>query len=68
MSVKTKLARQAVATTAKYTTRRTAAKAARKPFRSITLLTVGALIGLVIGWLLANNNATEKASGTGAVS
>ena len=68
MSVKTKLARQAVKTTAKHTARGATAKAARKPFRSLTLLTAGALIGLVVGRLLAGNNSTEKPSETGAVS
>jgi ElaB/YqjD/DUF883 family membrane-anchored ribosome-binding protein len=68
MSVKTKLARQAVKTTAKHTARGSASKLTRKPFRSITLLTVGALIGLAVGWLLANSNSTEKPSETGAVS
>jgi F0F1-type ATP synthase assembly protein I len=68
MSVKTKLARKAVTTTAKHTAHGTASKFTRKPFRSITLLTAGALVGLAIGWLIANNNSTESASGTGAVS
>ena len=68
MSVKNKLARQAVKTTAKHTVHGTASKFTRKPFRSLTLLTAGALIGLAVGWLLANNNSTEKASETGAVS
>ncbi len=68
MSVKTKLARQAVKQTAKHTAFGTASKITRKPFRSVTLLTAGALIGLVVGWLLANSNSTEKSSETGAVS
>jgi hypothetical protein len=67
MSVKTKLARKAVRTTAKHTAHGAASKAARKPFRSITLLTAGALIGLVVGWLIANSKSTEHASETGAV-
>lgn len=68
MSVKTKLARKAVKTTAKHTARGTASKFTHKPFRSVTLLTAGALLGLVVGWLLANSNSTEKPSETGAVS
>jgi F0F1-type ATP synthase assembly protein I len=68
MSVKTKLARQAVKTTAKHTAHGTASKFTRRPFRSITLLTAGALIGLAVGWLLANSKSTEAASETGAVS
>ena len=68
MSVKTKLARKAVKSTAKHTAHGTASKFTRKPFRSITLLTAGALLGLVVGWLVANSNSTEPGSGTGAVS
>jgi F0F1-type ATP synthase assembly protein I len=67
MSVKTQLARKAVKTTAKHTARGTASKLAHKPFRTVTLLTAGALIGLVVGWVLANHNSTEQSSGTGAV-
>jgi F0F1-type ATP synthase assembly protein I len=68
MSVKTKLARKAVTTTAKHTAHGTASKFTRKPFRSVTLLSAGALVGLVVGWLLANSNSTEKPSETGALS
>jgi hypothetical protein len=50
MSVKTKLARQAVKTTTKHTAHGAAAKAARRPFRSITLLAIGAALGGLIGW------------------
>jgi F0F1-type ATP synthase assembly protein I len=68
MSVKTKLARKAVKSTAKHTAHGAASKATRAPFRSITLLTAGALIGLAVGWLLANGKSTEGPSETGAVS
>jgi F0F1-type ATP synthase assembly protein I len=68
MSVKTKLARKAVKTTAKHTAHGAASKAVRKPFRSVTLLTAGALIGLVVGWLIANSKSTEQGSENGAVS
>ena len=68
MSVKTKLARKAVKTTAKHTAYGAASKAGRKPFRSLTLLTAGALIGLVVGWIIANRNSTEQVSETGVVS
>ena len=66
MSVKTKLARQAVRTTAKHTAHGAASKVTRKPFRTVTLLTAGALIGLVVGWRLANDNSTGQVSETGA--
>ena len=68
MSVKTKLARKAVKTTAKHTARGTASKLTHKPFRSVTLLTAGAVIGLVVGWLVAKGKSTEGPSETGAVS
>ncbi len=50
MSVKTKLARQAVKTTAKHTAHGAASKVTRKPFRSLTLLAIGAALGGLVGW------------------
>jgi hypothetical protein len=49
MSVKTKLARKAVTTTAKHTAHGTASKFSRQPFRSTTLLGLGAALGLLVG-------------------
>ena len=68
MSVKSKLARQAVKTTAKHTAHGTASKFTRKPFRSITLLATGALIGVAVGWMLASGKSTEGPSETGVAS
>jgi len=92
MSVKTKLARQAVRTTAKHTAHGALSKIERKPFRSVTLLAVGVAIGALVGWLIgrsgagddayadpiaqapapagagSDDNSTEHASETGAVS
>jgi hypothetical protein len=59
MSVKTKLARQAVKTTAKHTTRGAASKIARKPLRSITLLAIGAALGGLVGWLIGRSGGDE---------
>ena len=59
MSVKTKLARQAVKTTAKHTALGTASKITRKPFRSITLLTAGALLGGLVGWLVGRKGGDD---------
>lgn len=59
MSVKSKLARQAVKTTAKHTAQGAASKAARKPFRSITLLALGALLGGIVGWLIGRSGGEE---------
>jgi ferric-dicitrate binding protein FerR (iron transport regulator) len=92
MSVKTKLARQAVKTTAKHTAHGAASKVTRKPFRSVSLLAIGIAVGGLVGWLIGrsggggdaysgpiaqapappsvatDNNSTEQASETGAVS
>jgi len=59
MSVKTKLARKAVKTTAKQTARGTASKLARKPFRSVTLLALGAILGGIGGWLIGRSCGGE---------
>lgn len=59
MSVKTKLARKAVTTTAKHTALGTASKFARKPFRTVTLLAIGAGIGGVVGWLIGRSGGDE---------
>jgi hypothetical protein len=59
MSVKTKLARQAVKTTAKHTLHGTTSKIAHKPFRSVTLLTIGALAGAVVGWLVGRSGGGD---------
>jgi hypothetical protein len=59
MSVKTKLARQAVKTTAKHTTRGAASKIARKPLRSITLLAIGAALGGLVGWRIGRSGGAE---------
>jgi membrane protein YqaA with SNARE-associated domain len=55
MSVKTKLARQAVKTTAKHTAHGTASKFTRKPLRSVTLLALGAGVGALVGWLIGRS-------------
>ena len=92
MSVKTKLARQAVKKTAKHTAHGALSKLERKPMRTATLLAIGAAIGGLVGWLIgrsggsddayadpiaqapappsvaSDNNSTEQASETGAVS
>jgi hypothetical protein len=62
MSVKTKLARKAVKTTAKHTAHGAASKAARQPFRSITLLTIGALAGALVGWLVGRSGSGDDSS------
>lgn len=61
MSVKTKLARQAVKTTAKHTAHGAWSKVERKPFRSVTLLGIGAAIGGLVGWLIGRSGGSEDA-------
>ncbi|MBS1886677.1 MAG: hypothetical protein JSU06_05745 [Actinobacteria bacterium] len=51
MSLKTRLARQAVRTTAHTAT----AKITRKPIRSLTLLGIGAALGGLVGWLIGRS-------------
>jgi hypothetical protein len=60
MSVKTKLARQAVKTTAKHTAHGAASKAARKPFRTVTLLALGAVLGGIAGWLIGRSGGADE--------
>jgi len=63
------LGRKAAKATVKHSVRGTAAKAKREPPRTVTLLTIGALFGVVVGWLLANHRAggeAEPASVNGA--
>jgi hypothetical protein len=59
MSVKSRLARKAVKTTAKHTAHGTASKFTRRPFRSITLLALGAVAGGVVGWLIGRSGGGE---------
>ena len=61
MSVKTKLARQAVKTTAKHTAHGAASKVTRKPLRSITLLMIGAFAGALVGWLIGRSGGGDDA-------
>jgi ferric-dicitrate binding protein FerR (iron transport regulator) len=61
MSVKTKLARKAVKTTAKHTAHGALSKVERKPFRSLTLLAVGAGIGALVGWLIGRSGGGDDA-------
>jgi hypothetical protein len=59
MSVKTKLAKKAVTTTAKHTAHGTASKFSRRPFRSTTLLAVGAVIGFLVGRLIGGRGGSD---------
>ena len=59
MSVKTKLARQAVKSTAKHTAHGAATRLGRKPLRSVTLLGIGAAIGGLVGWLVGRSGGGD---------
>jgi len=64
MSIKQKIARRAVKTTAKHTAHGAASKLKRSPVRSTTLLGLGAAVGLLAGWLLGRSTADpEPAAG-----
>jgi hypothetical protein len=69
MSVKTKLAKKAVKTTAKHTAHGTASKFKHKPFRTVILLALGATLGAIVGWLVARSGDgdgyPEPLAGTG---
>jgi membrane protein YqaA with SNARE-associated domain len=68
MSVKTKLARKAVKTTAKHTAHGATSKLARKPFRSVTLLALGALLGGIVGWRIGRSGGDDPYVATGPTS
>jgi len=59
MSVKTQLARQAVKTTAKHTAHGTASRFTRKPFRTVTLLAIGAALGGLVGWRVGRSGGGD---------
>jgi hypothetical protein len=61
MSVKTKLARRAVKTTAKHSAYGALSKLERKPMRSATLLVIGLAIGGLVGWLLGRSGGSDDA-------
>lgn len=66
-AIKKNLARKAVKTTAKHSARGTASKLKRDPFRAVTLLGVGGVIGAFAGFMLGRGSAAEPASvGTGS--
>lgn len=62
MSLKTKVARKAAKTTAKHTAHGAASKFRRTPLRTTTLLGLGAIVGVLAGWLLGRStNGAEPA-------
>lgn len=59
-SLKRAMARKVVKTTARHTAHGTASKLRRDPVRSMTLLSIGMLAGLLAGWLLSRNGSGEE--------
>ncbi|HEY2053277.1 MAG TPA: hypothetical protein VGH14_05005 [Solirubrobacterales bacterium] len=59
MSVRTKLARQAVKKTAKHTAHGATARLSRKPLRSVTLLGLGAALGGIVGWRIGRSGGND---------
>jgi membrane protein YqaA with SNARE-associated domain len=55
MSIKAKVARKAIESTAKHTAHGTASKLRRNPARAATLLGLGAAIGGFTGWLIGRS-------------
>jgi hypothetical protein len=64
MAIKQKLARKAVKSTAKHTAHGAVSKLRRKPPRAVTLLGLGVLAGVLLGWLLARSGGGSKATAT----
>jgi hypothetical protein len=63
------LGRKAAKATVKHSVRGTVKKAKREPPRTVTLVSIGAVFGVVVGWLLGNRRAgseTDPASQNGA--
>jgi ElaB/YqjD/DUF883 family membrane-anchored ribosome-binding protein len=60
MSAKGKVARKAAKKTAKHTAHGAASKLTRNPMRSTTLLGLGAVVGVVAGWLLGRAGGSPE--------
>lgn len=60
--MKKALARRAVKTTARHTAHGTASKLKRNPVRAVTLLSLGAVVGALGGWI-AGHGAAERGTG-----
>lgn len=58
------LGKKAAKATVRHTARGVASKAQRKPLRSVTLLTIGWILGVTCGWLVGRKtgNSTEPAA------
>jgi hypothetical protein len=61
LSMKKVVARKAAKATVKHTAYGTASRLKRSPMRAVTLLAIGALIGVLAGWLLARGGSSPEA-------
>ncbi len=59
MSIKGKLTRKAVKSTAKHTAHGTASKLKRNPLRTTTLLGAGLALGALVVWLLGRSGSSS---------
>ncbi len=57
MAIKQKFARKAVKTTARHTAHGTLSKLKREPARTSALLGAGALVGVLVGWIVGRSGA-----------
>jgi hypothetical protein len=53
------LGRKAAKATARHSVRGAMAKAKREPPRTLTLLAIGVVIGIVVGWVVASRKAAS---------
>jgi hypothetical protein len=60
------LGKKAAKATVRHSVRGVSAKARRKPLRSVTLLTIGWILGVTSGWLVGRKtgNSTRPAAGS----
>jgi membrane protein YqaA with SNARE-associated domain len=61
MSISRTIGKKATKATVKHSAHGVVAKARRKPMRSATLLTTGALLGAAVGWLLGRKASPAAA-------
>lgn len=55
-----KLGKKATKATLRHTVRGLLSKAQRQPFRSVTLLTAGGVMGMAAGWLAGRRTASGR--------
>jgi hypothetical protein len=61
-----KAAKATAKATARHSVRGVSSKARRKPLRSVTLLTIGWILGVTSGWLVGRKTAGSTGSAAGS--